>query len=185
MAGAINTLRGCWRIPAIRRGISLTLLASFCLYVVQGSVLAPAQARLAQYKADAIAVQTRLDNLASRVAMAGDFDRLSAERDALRARFQAGVERSDLVEQFAAMSASSGTRIIHGSNSFGQPLYGVTPLKQDLTVEGSYAQIRAFLQALSQAPTLTLPVSVEFTANDEGTLVRARISLVTYAGGGA
>ncbi len=175
-------LAGYFRVPGLRRGLILFVAACAALALVHTQGLTPARNELAQLKFDAIGLQTRLDDAATRTALQGDFDRLSAELTTLNARFTASVERSELVERIAAMSARSGTRIIHGSNSFGTQQNGIVPVLQDLTVEGSYPQLRAFIGELADIETLTLPRSVEFSANAEGTLVRAKFRLVTYAG---
>lgn len=182
MHGFFAHMAGYWRVPALRRGLILAIAAAAALIVVRSEWLLPARAELAQLKADAIALQTRLDDAAARRALSGDFRRLTAELDALDARFSASVERSELVERMATMSARAGTRIIHGANSFGAEKDGVVPVLQDLTIEGSYPQIRDFIGELARVETLTLPRSVEFSANAEGTLVRAKFRLVTYSG---
>lgn len=97
----------------------------------------------------------------------------------------AGLTRvlAELEERLGAVSAAAGTRVIHGANSFGEPRAGVVPVLQDLTVEGSYAEVRDVLARVSRMETLTLLDAVEMSANPDGTLVRARLRLVTLSEG--
>ena len=52
-----------------------------------------------------------------------------------------------------------------------------------MTLEGSYGQIREFISQLSGIETLTILRAIEMTSNPDGTLVRAKIKLITFAQG--
>ena len=91
------------------------------------------------------------------------------------------MDRSGVVERLTALSASSGTRIIHGASTFGRPRGEVIPVEQDLTIEGAYSAVSRFMSGLQDLESLTLLRSVELTSNPDGTLVRAKIKLVTLS----
>ena len=84
-----------------------------------------------------------------------------------------------MVELFAAISNKSGTRIIHGANQLGPAKDGATQVLQELTVEGAYADLRAFLAEIAQLETLTVLVAADFSSNIDGSLVRAKLRLTT------
>ena len=60
----------------------------------------------------------------------------------------------------------------------------MVPVEQDLTIEGSYVALARFFVGLEALETLTLLRSTEFAANPDGSLVRAKIKLVTLNAGG-
>lgn len=182
IGAAYHLIAGFWRVPSFRRGLIVLIAAGAAVLAIRNEGLAPAEAEFASLRADAIAHQTWLDDIATRQALDEDFRRLNAQLDSMTRRFAASVERSELVERVAAMSARAGTRIIHGANSFGLARNGVVPVLQDITVEGSYSQVRDFIGELAVIETLTLIRNAELTANAEGTLVRAQLRLVTYNG---
>lgn len=174
---------GHLRIPAIRAGVLAAALAGLGLAVVWPAALLPAQREHAAQRERAAGLSRVLSDMRGRQEQAGRHDRLSAEVEALEARLGAAVDRSSLVERMSAISAAAGTRVVHGANAFGEPREGVTPVIQDLTVEGSYAQLRDFLSRVTAMETLTLLDSVEMSANPDGTLVRARMRFVTLSEG--
>ena len=169
------------RVPAIRAGALSLALAAGGLALVWPLLLAPAERAHAEGRERAAGLSRALSDLRGRQALASRHAELSQEARALEARLGAGVDRSALVERMAAISAAAGTRVIHGANRFGEAQGGVTPVLQDLTVEGSYAQVRDVLGRVAAMETLTLLVSVEMSANPDGTRVRARMRFVTLS----
>ena len=171
------------RVPAIRAGLLTLALALAGLAVVWPLLLLPAERAHAEGRARAAGLARVLTELEGRQALAERHAALAEEARRVEARLGADVDRSALVERMAAISAAAGTRVIHGANSFGEERAGVTPVLQDLTVEGGYAQIRDVLARVSAMETLTLLEAVEMSANPDGTLVRARMRFVTLAEG--
>ena len=176
---------GHLRVPAIRAGAMTLALAAAGLAVVWPVLLLPAERAHEAQRERSAGLSRVLSEQRDRRDFAERHGRLSREAEALERRLGAEVDRSALVERMSAISAAAGTRVIHGANRFGEPQGGVTPVLQDLTVEGSYAQIRDFLARAAAMETLTLLDSVEMSANPDGTLVRARTRFVTLSEGGA
>jgi hypothetical protein len=178
-------LAGHLRIPAIRAGLLVLAVALLGLAVVWPLLLRPAESEHATQRERAAGLSRALTELREREAQAERHARLAAQAEALEARLRAPVDRSALVERMSALSAAAGTRVVHGANRFGEERAGLTPVVQDLTVEGSYAQVRDFLGRVAAMETLTLLDSVEMSANPDGTLVRARARFVTLSEGAA
>ena len=172
------------RVPAIRAGAVALALALAGLAVVWPLLLIPAEREHRAQRDRAAGLSRVLSELGERQALAERHRALGAEADALERRLGADVDRSALVERMSAISTAAGTRVIHGANSFGDDRAGVTPVLQDLTVEGSYAQVRDFLARVSALETLTLLMSAEMSANPDGTLVRGRMRYMTLSEGG-
>ena len=172
------------RVPAIRAGVLALALALAGLAVVWPVLLIPAERAHAAQRDRAAGLSRVLAELRDRGEAAERFAALSEEADALERRLMADVDRSALVERMSAISTAAGTRVIHGANSFGEARAGVTPVLQNLTVEGSYAEVRDFLARVSAMETLTLLDSVEMSSNPDGTLVRGRMGFVTLSEGG-
>lgn len=173
------------RVPAIRAGVLVLGVAVLALAAVWPLLLVPTDRAQAAQRERAAGLSRLLAQIEAREAAADRHAALAEEVAALEARLDAPVDRSTLVERMSALSAEAGTRVIHGANSFGEERGGVVPVLQDLTVEGSYAELRDFLGRVAGMETLTLLASLEMSANPDGTLVRARTRFVTLSRGGA
>ncbi len=171
------------RVPLIRRGIYLALFAGLLLALTELWFWAPARTAHAEARAEVITLQSELAVAEARIGEIDRYAGMQAMLDTLSTRFAAPIDRSGVVERLTALNTAAGTRIIHGANSFGEPRGGVTPVLQDLTVEGSFEQIHGFLAQLAELETLTLLRRAEFTANPDGSLVRVQLRLVTLSAG--
>ena len=169
------------RVPVVRAGAVALALALAGLGAVWPLLLVPAEREHEAQRDRAAGLSQVLSELRDRRALAERFAALSAEAHAIERRLGADVDRSALVERMSAISAAAGTRVIHGANSFGDERAGLVPVVQDLTVEGSYAQVRDFLARVSALETLTLLMSAEMSANPDGTLVRGRMRYMTLS----
>lgn len=169
------------RIPHLRRGLVLALIGGGLAAFGWTQSLQPARAAYEAARADAVGRAAEAAALDARRALAGRFETSAQEVEALDAALSAAADRSQLVERMTGLSAEAGTRIVHGSNTLGEPRGGLRPLLQDITVEGSYAQVRAFMAAVAGLETLTILVSVDLSANPDGTLVRGRMRFMTLA----
>lgn len=177
----MKTLRAYLAVPAIGRAVLLLLPALVLLAFVELNWRRPltvshesAVAAFEALRAEAAELRARIDSVATYADMESRIEDVAA-------RFEAPVDRSGVVERLTALSSEAGTRIIHGANSFGRPRGDVIPVEQDLTIEGSYADVSRFLEGLQALDTLTLLRSADFSANPDGTLVRAKIKLVTLS----
>ena len=168
-----------WRIPTIRLALIYGGIAGALAIVVWVFLITPTRASFAEKRADLIRLTAERDGLARRRAEAPRYSALSDAVAVLDRRLRTGAERSRMVELFAAISNISGTRIIHGANQLGPEKDGVTQVLQELTVEGGYADIRAFLAGIAQLETLTVLVAADLTSNVDGSLVRAKLRLTT------
>jgi Tfp pilus assembly protein PilO len=182
MSAFIHIIGGFWRVPWLRKGAMALAFFALALVLINTYIYQPSREMHSNLRAQTVDLQNQLADLETRTNLGAVFDELSAQSDAIQQRLSSKVDRSGIVERIARISAQSGTRIIHGSNSFGQPSQGIVPVEQDLTIEGTYFQIRQFLTRISQIETLTILRSVEFSTNPEGTLVRGKMNLVTFSG---
>jgi Tfp pilus assembly protein PilO len=139
----------------------------------------PAQARLERNQAQVVALNRAISATNARLALTDQYIELSAQVDELERQLQANVDRSKLVERMTALASQAKTRIIHGTNDFGKPRAGVVPVIQDLTVEGAYPDVRDFVERVAALETLSLLLSVDFSANPDGTLVRGKMRFMT------
>lgn len=178
-------LRTYLRVPALRSGVLMTLLAGLLAATAVWGYWRPAQDRRAGLEAQVVALNRAISGTEARLALTDRYLDQSARVDDLTARLAADVDRSQLVQRMTDLAAEAGTRIIHGANSFGTPRDGVIPVVQDLTVEGSYGNVRGFIDLLSGLDTLTLLLSVDFSANPDGTLVRGKMRFITLSEEGA
>lgn len=168
-----------WRIPTIRLGLTYGAIAALLAGAAWGLLIVPTQASFTEKRAELIQLTAERDGLARRLVEAPRFEALSRATDSLDQRLMTGAERSRMVELFAAISKQSGTRIVHGANQLGPASDGAAQVLQELTVEGGYPELRAFLAEIAGLETLTVLVAADLTANADGTLVRARLRLKT------
>ncbi len=168
-----------WRIPTIRLGLTYGLIAAALTGAAWAFLIAPTKASFTAKRAELIQLTTDRDSLARRRDEAPRFEALHSAADSLDQRLETGAERSRMVELFAAISQKSGTRIIHGANQLGPAHDGAAQVLQELTVEGGYSELRAFLAEIAALETLTILVAADLSANADGTLVRARLRLKT------
>ena len=168
-----------WRIPTIRLGLTYGLIAGMLTCAVWAFLFTPTKASFNHKRAELIALTAKRDGLARRGDEAPRFAALREATEVLDQRLQTGAERSRMVELFAAISKKSGTRIIHGANQLGPSRDGAAQVLQELTVEGGYAEIRAFLAEIAGLETLTVLVAADLSSNIDGTLVRAKLRLTT------
>ena len=171
------------RIPVIRNGLALLLIAGPLTGVVWNWMYLPAKADFASARSEMVDRASARSELELRQSMTDRVDELSAQIADLEQKLAAATDRSGLVERLTALSAEAGTRIIHGANSFGTERAGLKPVLQDLTVEGNYNELRAFLDAVDKLETLTMMVSADISANPDGTLVRGRFRFMTLSTG--
>ncbi len=172
------------RIPHLRLGLFLAACGSAAVVMAWMLALQPARAAHDAARAALIARSADLAALEARRALADRYFALLSDVDALERALAAAPDRSQLVESLTSLSARAGTRIIHGSNSLGDARDGLRPMLQELTVEGGYDEVRAFLTEVSGLDTLTLPVAVDLNANPDGTLIRGRMRLMTLTEAG-
>ena len=183
-AHAWQRARAHLRVPILRSGLLVLILAVLLAGTAFGGYLRPGQARLAAAQEQVVALNRSISGTEARLTLTERYLELSAQVDALEERLSAEVDRSELVERMTALAAASETRIIHGANSFGQPRGGIVPVIQDLTVEGSYENVREFIGRVAGLDTLTLLLSIDFSANPDGTLVRGKMRFMTLSDAG-
>jgi len=177
----MRTLAAYLAVPHVRQGAFLLIAALAALAFVQLEWRGPLTREYAAADSRFRTLQQEVGELASRIESVETFDAMQDQLAEVTLRFEADVDRSGVVERLTALSSEAGTRIIHGANSFGRPRGDVVPVEQDLTVEGPYVALARFLTGLEQVETLTLLRSVEMAANPDGSLVRAKIKLVTLS----
>lgn len=169
------------RVPAVLAGLAVAIVGVTLATAAWWGVRAPAVRAHDAAHADLARIATERAALDRRQELSARYADLGAEADILAARLEAGAERSALVRRFTDLSTSAGTRIIHGANNLGRPREGIVPVLQDLTVEGSYTQVRRFLQSVTALDTLTVPVEIDLSANADGTLVRGNLRFMTLS----
>ena len=175
----LHRLLTYWRIPTIRLGLTYGGIAAVLAGAAWMFLITPTKASFTEKRAELIQLTTERDGLARRGDEAPRFEMLSRAADNLDLRLETGAERSRMVELFAAISKKSGTRIVHGANQLGPQSDGAAQVLQELTVEGGYRQLRAFLTEISELETLTVLVAADLSSNTDGTLVRAKLRLKT------
>lgn len=168
-----------WRIPTIRLAVIYGAIAGAATVAVWVLLITPTQTSFTEKRAELIRLTAERDGLARRRDEAPRFAELRDAVDVLDQRLRTGAERSRMVELFAAISKKSGTRIIHGANQLGPAKDGATQVLQELTVEGAYEDLRAFLAEIARLETLTVLVAADLSSNIDGSLVRAKLRLTT------
>lgn len=178
-------LRAYLSVPAVFRGAALLLLSVGALVFVHVEMRAPLQQANTIAEARFERLNRQVSQLRARIDSIETYDGMQAQLASVTERLEAEVDRSGVVERLTELSSQAGTRIVHGASSFGRPRGEVVPVEQDLTIEGSYVALARFFNELETLESLTLLRSTEFAANPDGTLVRAKIKLVTLNTGGA
>ena len=168
-------------VPAIYHGIAAFLVVGAAFFLLETAVAGPNHATREALRNDVLALHAEKQALQTRVDAVVTFEERAREVDMVEARLRAPVDRSGVVEILAHLSAASDTQIIHGANSFGPPRGALRPVLQDLTVEGSYANIARFIDGIGDIDTLTLLRQADVSANADGTLVRAQFKLMTLS----
>lgn len=179
-----QTLRGYLRMALIRRSLFLFLLTLCSFLTILELRYGPAQETFTSRKAEAVALQSQIADLELRREMSAQTKALASALTNLRRRFSAKTDRAGLVENMAELAERHSVNIIHGSNSFGRSIGNVKPILQDLTIEGSYPQVRAFLDGIARLNTLTLLRRAEFSGGKDGTKIRVKLKLKTFGAGG-
>lgn len=174
-------IRAYLRVPVLRSGLLVSLLAALVAVATIWGDWLPAQDRQARANAHVIALTRAIAGTEARLALTDRYLELTAQVDRFEALLRTDIDRSQLVERMTALAAAAGTRIIHGANSFGQPRAGFVPVIQDLTVEGAYEDVREFLDLVSDLETFSLLLSAEISANPDGTLVRGKLRFMTVS----
>lgn len=177
----MRTLRSYLAVPYVRQAVLFMLAIGAVLVLVETRYRAPLMAEYAEQMSQFERLSARVGELRARIDSIQTYDDMQAQLAAVTERFEAGVDRSGVVERLTELSAASGTRIIHGANTFGRPRGTVIPVEQDLTIEGPYPALAAFLNGLDTLETLTLLRTVEISANPDGSLIRAKLKLVTLS----
>lgn len=175
----LHRLMTYWRIPTIRLGLTYGVIAALLTGAAWLFLLAPTKASFTDKRAELIRLTAERDGLARRRDEAPRFEMLLRAVDSLDQRLETGAERSRMVELFAAISKKSGTRIVHGANQLGPARDGAAQVLQELTVEGGYTELRAFLAEIAGLETLTVLVAADLSSNVDGALVRAKLRLKT------
>ncbi len=173
------TLRAYLAVPYVRQAVFFLLAGVALLAFVQTEYRAPLMETYASQTARLAALRSEVGELTARIDSIETYDDMQARIAAVTRKFEADVDRSGVVERLTELSSTSGTRIIHGANTFGRPRDSVVPVEQDLTIEGPYPALAKFLTGLDTLETLTLLRSVEISANPDGSLIRAKLKLVT------
>lgn len=179
----MRTLRAYLAVPMIFRGALLLLVSVAALIFVQVQWRGPALAASTAETASFERLRAEVSQLKARIDSVANHDQMEQRITSVAARFEAEVDRSGVVERLSALSSASGTRIIHGSSTFGRPRGEVIPVEQDLTIEGPYVALARFFAGLERMETLTLLRSADIAANPDGTLVRAKVKLITLSAG--
>jgi len=177
----MKTLAAYLAVPHVRQGSLVLLAALAALAYVQIEWRGPLIREHAAAETRFKAMQQDVAELSARIDSVETFDAMQDKLAEATLRFEADIDRSGVVERLTALSSQAGTRIIHGANTFGRARGDVIPVEQDLTVEGPYVALARFLTELEKVEMLTLLRSVEMAANPDGTLVRAKIKLVTLS----
>lgn len=176
---SVARLMTYWRIPTIRLGLTYGAIAALLAAAAWMFIITPTKASFTEKRAELIQLTAERDGLTRRRDEAPRFEALGRAADSLDQRLETGAERSRMVELFAAISKKSGTRIVHGANQLGPERDGAAQVLQELTVEGRYKELRAFLTEIAALETLTILVAADLSSNADGTLVRARLRLKT------
>ncbi len=169
------------RVPMLRTGLLLTILGAVLTLTATWGYWQPSQGRLSHNQAQVVALNRAISGTEARLALTDRYIELSAQVDELESQLAADIDRSELVEWMTALASEANTRIIHGTNTFGQPRAGIVPVIQDLTVEGAYGDVRDFVEKVAGLETLSFLLSVDFSANPDGTLVRGKMRFMTLA----
>ena len=168
-------------VPVIYHGIGALLVCVAAFLLLDAAVAGPNQEERESLRSDVLALHAEKRALQTRVDAVITYDERLRAVDAVEARLRAPIDRSGVVQILAELSAVSDTQIIHGANSFGPPRGNLRPVLQDLTVEGSYANIARFIDGIGGIDTLTLLRQADVSANADGTLVRAQLKLMTLS----
>ncbi len=177
----MRALRSYLAVPYVRQAVLLAIVIGVLLGLVETNYRAPLMAEHAKETSAFERLRTRVGELTARIDSIETYDDMEARLATVTARFEAGVDRSGVVERLTQLSTASGTRIIHGANTFGRPRGTIIPVEQDLTIEGPYSALAKFLTGLEMLETLTLLRTVEISANPDGSLIRAKLKLVTLS----
>jgi hypothetical protein len=177
----VTALLAYLRVPLLRRSLLATLLFGTIFGAIELGLRRELAGEQSERDRTLSALQNEAAELRARIDAAATFEERSRQLQEVEARFRAPVDRSSVVETLTRLSAESGTRIIHGTNSFGRARGDIVPVEQDLSIEGPYLAITRFLAALSGLETLTLLRSAELAANADGSLVRVKLKLVTLS----
>ena len=168
-----------WSVPHIAVGTSLAILGLISLGIIYWSFFSPVSGGLEQQRSDLFQLRRDLSEIESRMSQQDNFGLLTEKISNLRLRLNRPSDESIIVEELAAYSAKSQTRILHSETTLGPERDGLRSVLRDLTVEGSYSQVRSFIGLLSEMKTFTLISKLDLSANPDGSIVRARLRIET------
>ena len=171
------------RVPVVGLGFLMCCFTSGAAVYSGLLVWAPAQQAFEHVRQDVVVAQSKIDSFRNRADLADGFGLLEEQTAGMMLRLSTPVDRAQMVLNLSEIAQASGSSIIHGANSFGESRAGLTPVEQELTVEGSYRSVRLFFSALAGIETFTLVRNFEMSADRSGRQLRVKISLFTLSGG--
>ncbi len=183
-SGLFSKLLRYLQVPAIGVGVVALALSVAILSFVETRMHRPLVSERDEVRSQLVALQIQFDNTAQRILLAEQFGETKLTLEALDSRLAVDETKTNSVSELAALSQQAGTRIIHGANSLGKPRLDVTPVLQELTLEGDYAAIIRFVDGLSALSRLTLLRQFEINGSSENNRLRAKLSLMTLSKGG-
>ncbi len=183
-SGLFSKLLRYLQVPSIGVGVVALALSVAILSFVETRMHRPLVSERDEVRSQLVALQIQFDNTAQRILLAEQFGETKLTLEALDSRLAVDETKTNSVSELAALSQQAGTRIIHGANSLGKPRLDVTPVLQELTLEGDYAAIIRFVDGLSALSRLTLLRQFEINGSSENNRLRAKLSLMTLSKGG-
>ena len=110
------------------------------------------------------------------------FQRARRDIDAIERKLEAAVEQAVLVEKLGRLARSKNVKVVSESYEEGKALgAGYVPLIMDITLQGSYPDMREFLLDLPALPALIEVQDARIErARESAGVLKARLRLVAY-----
>lgn len=170
------------QVPHLVLSILIFSCIATLLTVLWLGLWAPMQAKYERFNREGLSLRQDLMTSRNRIAMtdqAATTEAALAKLDAKRAK---PTTQADLIAEIGILVQRSDVAILHSDNLLEQQADGISWFRQDITIEGSYAAIRYFLQLAGSTDHLTLIEQVDWVTGKANAAQKARIRLATLFG---
>lgn len=168
-------------VPTLRRMAMVALLFLAFFAGIEFGVRRPMVLEQEGATANLAALRLKTDALSDRIQNVNAYARHQNTLNVIEEKLTVDVDRSQITTLLSELATRTNTRIVHGASAVGKPRRGITPIEQDLTLEGTYFAIRQFIIGTAAMETLTIVRRIEMSSSQETSLVRANLKLSTLS----
>lgn len=168
------------RHPRVRAGFAALVISVAALVVVSAAYWWPARHAAETLQAKIEERRLEISSADSRAQLAGASRRAAGQVAQIEKKLDASVTQAVLVQNLTALARRHNAKIVSQSYEEGKPKDGYAALVHELTLQGSYAELRGFIGDLQGLPTFTIVQEAILGRTANAAAIRAQLDMVTY-----